>query len=111
MRRAVFAPLALVWLPAIGLLLSGALLGLAHGLFYPAFNAVAVDLAGDRERGKAMAAYNAAFNLGFAGGSYLLGYLAILAGYPAIFFMTTVVCALGYLLLVTVPANPRAGEG
>jgi len=99
----IFAPLALVWLPALGLLLSGALLGLAHGLFYPAFNAVAVDLAGDHERGKAMAAYNAAFNLGFAGGSYLLGYLAFLAGYPAIFIMATVVCALGYLLLATAP--------
>ena len=107
----VFTPLALVWLPALGLLLSGALLGLAHGLFYTAFNAVAVDLADDHARGKAMAAYNTAFNVGFASGSYLLGYLAILAGYPAIFFMATVVCALGYLLLVTAPANPLEGEG
>ena len=70
----VAAPLSLIWLPTLGLLLTGGLLGIAHGIFFPALNAVAVDFALESERGKAMAAYNGAFNVGFAAGSYLLGY-------------------------------------
>lgn len=101
----VFAPLSLLWLPQFGLLPSGALLGLSHGLFYPAFNALAVDLARDHERGKAMAIYNTAFNLGFAGGSWLLGYLALVTGYPAIFLLASAVCALACGLLMTAPAH------
>jgi MFS family permease len=101
----VVAPLSLIWLPTLGLLATGALLGISHGLFFPALNAVAVDLASDHERGKAMAAYNGAFNVGFASGSYLMGYLAIAAGYPAIFILATVVCAIAFALLATTPAR------
>ncbi len=70
----VAAPLSLIWLPTLGLLLTGGPLGIAHGIFFPALNSVAVDFALTSERGKAMAAYNGAFNVGFAAGSYLLGY-------------------------------------
>ena len=69
----IAAPLSLLWLPSVGLFMSGSLLG----ILLPAMNAVAVDLAEVTERGKAMAAYNAAFNLGFAGGSYLFVCVAI----------------------------------
>ncbi|MGD9603167.1 MAG: MFS transporter [Gammaproteobacteria bacterium] len=97
----IVAPLSLVWLPALGLLPTGILLGISHGLFFPALNAVTVDLARDNERGKAMAAYNGAFNVGFASGSYLQGYLAIQAGYPAIFWLATATCAVAFGLLAT----------
>lgn len=97
----VLAPLSLVWVSQLGLLATGALLGVAHGLFFPALNAVAVELARDDERGRAMAAYNGAFNVGFASGSYLLGHLAIAQGYPAIFWLATGVCAAASLLLFT----------
>lgn len=102
----VAAPLSLVWLPTLGLLLTGALLGLSHGLFFPALNAVTVDLSRDDERGKAMAVYNGAFNLGFASGSYLLGYIAIVTGYPTIFAIATAACAVAFGLLATTGKYP-----
>lgn len=102
----VLAPLSLVWLPTLGLLWTGGMLGLAHGLFYPALNAVAVDLARDDERGKAMAIYNGAFNLGFASGSYLLGYVARASGYPVVFLLATACCLLAFGLLATTARHP-----
>ena len=97
----VVAPLSLIWLPSVGLAVPGGLLGIAHGMFFPALNAVAVEYALESERGKAMAAYNGAFNVGFAAGSYLLGYLAILTSFPTIFLISTVICAVAFVLLVT----------
>ena len=97
----VAAPLSLIWLPTLGLLLTGGLLGIAHGMFFPAFNAVAVDFALESERGKAMAAYNGAFNIGFAAGSYLLGYIAIATSFPTIFLISAVICAVAFVLLVS----------
>jgi predicted MFS family arabinose efflux permease len=97
----IAAPLLLIWLPTVGLLLTGGLLGIAHGMFFPAFNAVAVDYALESERGKAMAAYNGAFNVGFAAGSYLLGYVAMATSFPTIFFIAAVTCAAAFLLLVS----------
>ncbi len=97
----VAAPLSLIWLPTLGLLLTGSLLGIAHGIFFPAFNAVAVDFAQESERGKAMAAYNGAFNVGFAAGSYLLGYIAIATSFPTIFLISAVICAAAFVLLVS----------
>lgn len=97
----IAAPLSLIWLPTFGLLLTGGLLGIAHGMFFPAFNAVAVEFARGNERGKAMAAYNGAFNIGFAAGSYLLGYLAIATSFPTIFLISAVMCAVAFVLLVS----------
>ena len=97
----IAAPLSLIWLPTLGLLLTGGLLGIAHGMFFPTFNAVAVDLALKSERGKAMAAYNGAFNVGFAAGSYLLGYIAIATSFPTIFLIAAVICAVAFVLLVS----------
>lgn len=104
------APLSLVFLPTLGLLTTGAMLGISHGLFFPALNAVAVDLARDDERGKAMAMYNGAFNLGFASGSYLLGYAAIAAGYPTIFVIATLSCVLAFGLLASAGRHPHPAK-
>lgn len=109
----IIAPLALIWLPTLGLFVTGALLGLAHGMFFPAFNAVAVEYAEESERGKAMGAYNGAFNIGFAAGSYLLGYVAIATGYPTIFMIAALTCAVAFALLVRNPsehARPMASH-
>jgi MFS family permease len=97
----IAAPLSLIWLPTLGLLLTGALLGITHGMFFPAYNAVAVDLAHENERGKAMAAYNGAFNVGFASGSYLLGYIAMATSFPTIFLIATATCAVAFILLIS----------
>jgi predicted MFS family arabinose efflux permease len=67
------------------LALFGGGLGVAHGLFYPSLNALAVAGRGRDERGKVMAIFQAAFTIGFAGGSYPLGILAERMGYPAVF--------------------------
>ena len=66
-------------------------------------NAVALGFAHNRERGKAMAAFHGAFNIGFAGGSYLLGYLAMATSYPTIFVIAAASCALAFVILATAP--------
>ncbi|MCB1747278.1 MAG: MFS transporter [Gammaproteobacteria bacterium] len=99
----VAAPMSLIWVDTVGLLVAGCLLGLSHGLFFPALNAVALDHAGLRERGKAMAAYHGGFNIGFAGGSYVLGFVAAAYGYPAIFTVAGVGCVLAFAVLATAP--------
>ena len=97
----IAAPIMMIRVDIAGLVLTGCLLGLAHGLFFPALNAVALDHASRRERGKAMAAYHGAFNIGFAGGSYLLGFLVVATSYPAIFALAGAGCATGFVLLAT----------
>jgi len=101
----VAAPFSLIWLDVFGLFLTGGLLGLTHGLFFPALNAVALDYALDSERGKAMAAYHGAFNVGFAAGSYLLGFIAVATSYPTVFVLAGVTCFFAFVLLATAPKN------
>lgn len=103
----IAAPFSMIWVDAPGLVLAGCLLGLAHGLFFPALNAVALDHATTRERGKAMAAYHGAFNIGFAAGSYLLGFIVVATSYPTIFSIAGTACAIAFVLLVTAPQHAR----
>lgn len=100
------APIAVIWIDTLGLYVGGALFGIAHGLFFPALNAVALDCATSRERGKAMAAYHGAFNIGFAGGSYLLGYVVIATSYPSIFALAAAGCVVAFVLLSTAGRRP-----
>jgi len=86
------------WLEAIG-----AGFGLAHGLFYPAFNALALDAAGPHERGKVMALYNGSFNAGNSAATLALGFLAARAGYPAVFVAAAAGVLAGVVLLVLSP--------
>ena len=86
------------WLEPIG-----AGFGLAHGLFYPAFNALALDAAGPNERGKVMALYNGSFNAGNSGATLALGFLAARAGYPAVFVAAAAGVFTGVVLLVLSP--------
>lgn len=81
----------------------GALFGLAHGLFYPAFNALAVEGAGPSERGKVMALFNGSFNVGNSGATVALGFLAAGAGYPAVFGVVGAGVFLGAALLARSP--------
>jgi MFS family permease len=114
-RRASLASLTLyvavallaTQLPHTGLALLGAVLGLAHGVFYPAFNAVAIELAGPRERGKVMALYQAAFQMGGAAGPLALGLLADRAGYPAVFVAAAASLGLALAVLVASPEGRR----
>ncbi len=93
----------------LGLVPVGAAFGVAHGIFYPTFNALAVTGVGPRERGKVMALFNGAFNVGVAAGQFGLGLLAEARGYPPVFVVAGL-CALGALLvLARVPPLPAGG--
>ena len=98
----IFAPLCLIYVDSIGLFYTGAILGIAHGLFFPALNAVALEQVSGAGRGKGMAVYHGAFNIGFASGSYLLGYVAMNEGYPTIFSIASFTCILGLIILINI---------
>ena len=92
--------LAMVALAEVGLAPLGALIGMAHGIFYPTYNATVVADSGATERGKVMALFQGWFNAGLAGGSFLLGFVADARGYPTVFCLAGlgVFFALGVLL-------------
>lgn len=81
----VLAPLAVIWIERIGLAAAGAILGVFQGIYYPALNAIAIELASAAERGKVMAAYNGAFNLGLSAAGLTLGHLVVARGYLTVF--------------------------
>jgi MFS family permease len=76
----------------------GALFGLAHGLFYPAVNAMAVTAVQPHERGRMIAIFTGAFAVGLSFGSTTLGHVAAWGGYPLVF----VTAACGTLVAVTI---------
>ncbi|MFI5317386.1 MAG: MFS transporter [Myxococcota bacterium] len=100
-----FASLVTMKLDAVGLLASGAAFGVAHGLFYPALNAFALEGAPAGVRGKVTGLFNGAFNVGFSLGSVGLGYLAVAFGYPPLYALAGV-CSLAALALL-----PRRAPG
>jgi predicted MFS family arabinose efflux permease len=78
----------------------GALLGLSHGLFLPAFNAMNLQQAGERDRSRIVALVSGSFNVGLAAGMYLLGLAAARWGYAVCFDVAAagMLLALGLLL-------------
>ena len=96
------SPLALVDVAAVGLVIPGIGFGIAHGLFYPALNAVAIDRSDEHVRGTVMASFNGSFNVGFSLGSVGLGVVVAAIGYPRMFAGCTLVgaWALGLLILM-----------
>lgn len=88
----------------------GALFGLAHGLFYPAVNALAVTAVRPHERGRMIAIFTGAFALGLAGGSTLLGPLAEWGGYPAVFVVVACGTLVALAVLVGSKSLRAAGE-
>ncbi len=95
----ILAPLAVIALDTIGLVLAGALLGVAQGIYYPALNAIAIERASAAERGKVMAAYNGAFNLGMSAAGLTLGYLVAASGYLPIFWLAVLASAATFAVL------------
>jgi len=63
----------------------GVLHGTAHGLFYPTGNALVVEHATPAQRGLVLTAFNGGFHAGVSIGVYCFGWLAHVAGYPAVF--------------------------
>ncbi len=98
------ASFATIELHSLGLLVTGAAFGLAHGLFYPALNAASLEGAGANLRAKLTALFNAGFNAGFSAGALALGWVALHYGYAHVFALAGV-CSLAALGLV--PRAPR----
>jgi len=93
------AALAMTRLDSLGLVPTGALFGVAHGLFYPVMSAAAIEGAPADVRGKLTAFFNGAFNAGFSLGSFGLGYAAESFGFPPLFGLACV-CSLAALGLL-----------
>jgi predicted MFS family arabinose efflux permease len=105
-RRAVVLPSLVVLAGSIaglaiissqtGLALAGLAFGAGHGFLYPALNALVVDASRVEDRGKAMALYNAAFNLGITCGAIVFGRVAEAYGYATMFLTagSSILCAM-----------------
>jgi predicted MFS family arabinose efflux permease len=100
--------LAMAWLRPAWLEPLGFFFGASHGLFYPAYNALADEEAGPGERGKVMALFNGAFNLGNSGATLGLGFVAESLGYPAVFWIAAAGVYVAYLVLRASPEGRRA---
>lgn len=78
----------------------GAVFGLAHGVLYPAFNALAVEGIAETERGKMMSLYHGGFNAGQALMVPIFGVMADTVGYQSVFLtMGTFAFAVGAWLM------------
>jgi len=105
-RVAVFAlvPYALVvaYVAACGptsLVAIGAVFGFAHGVFFPALNALAIERTLVHERGRLLTVFAGTFNLGAWGGAAALGPVVEAAGYgPA--FAIGAICAIAALVVL-----------
>jgi len=95
LSMAVLTP---VWLELVG-----ALLGLAHGVFFPAFNAAALARVDAGDRGKLLSVFTGAFYGGLAAGVFVLGVVADVAGYPPVFVLTAALTCCGGVLLLFSP--------
>ncbi len=69
----------------------GALFGIAHGLFYPALTAFALEHVGRDRRGVMLTLFNGAFNAGVGVSVAVLGVVAEAHGYPIIFVLVGLV--------------------
>jgi MFS family permease len=81
----------------------GAGLGFAHGLLYPALNALAFEMTDASTRGIVAAAFTGAFSLGYALSVMSLGFAADAWGLPSVFVGTALLTATGILGLVKLP--------
>lgn len=81
--------------------LLGAGLGLAHGLLYPAINAIAAEGVPRARRGTVMSYFSACFYGGFAVWVYALGFVAKSTGYAVVFLLS------GAVVWASISALPK----
>jgi len=79
----------------------GAAFGVAHGLFYPAFNSLVMEGAHELERGKVYAIFIGAFNAGWGVSGIALGAVAEIQGYPTVFLWAGLAVLLALALLIS----------
>jgi MFS family permease len=82
----------------------GFVLGLAHGVLYPVFNALAIHGVAPAQRGSMMALYHGGFNGGMALALLVGGSVVEAFGYPALFVGTGAITAVTSVLVWRSPA-------
>jgi MFS family permease len=93
------AVVATVWLRPGVLEAVGAVMGVAQGVFYPVFNALAIEGVTPQQRGSMMALYHGGFNGGIAAALLLGGTITSGLGYPSLFVISALVTATAALWL------------
>ena len=79
----------------------GLAFGFAHGFFYPALNALALESTGAAERGRAMTLVNGSFHLGTTVSALGLGWVAHAFGYVPVFVLGALIAFAGLAVLYT----------
>jgi predicted MFS family arabinose efflux permease len=87
------AVLCTVWLRPGVLETVGAIMGVAQGVFYPVFNALAIEGVEPKQRGSMMSLYHGGFNGGIAVALLSGGAVAERFGYPSLFAVSALVTA------------------
>ncbi len=88
----------------------GLFLGLSHGLFFPALNVLMLSRVPLERRGRTLAVFTGSFHFGVAI-TALLGPIAEVAGYPAVFALAGTVCALGLTAFMAEQLDGEASLG
>jgi MFS family permease len=79
----------------------GMAFGFAHGFFYPALNALALESTSAAERGRAMTLVNGSFHLGTTVSALGLGWVAHSFGYVPVFVLGALIAFAGLAVLYT----------
>ena len=103
--------LCLAAAPNLPVALAGAAIaGGGSALVFPALALLVVGRTPDDQRGAAIGAFTACFDLGFAVGGVTLGVVADAAGYGAAFTVAAAACAVGALRRPARRARPGVGR-
>ncbi len=98
----LFFSISIFWLGLasneIDLIETGVLFGLSHGLLYPTFYALVIDISPFYDRGKAFSICSVAFTVGGMLGSFVYGWIAEYYGFRDMFQIIAFVCLFGFLL-------------
>ena len=92
---------------ALGLVVAGAVYGVAYGVTQPALTAWCVDDVGEHDRGRAMATFYSALEIGIAIGAMSSGLAVARWGFTRTFLATAGIAAAGAVLALT-RRRPRA---
>jgi MFS family permease len=93
----------MIHLDQLGLVTLGLGMGVAHGLFYPAYSAIILADSPASERGRRLSLIQASLNLGMGIGGIALGWVAARAGYPLIFELSAGALLLAGAMIVFEP--------
>ena len=85
-------------------------MGMGFSLLFPSLALIAVERTGDAQRGTAMGAFTAFFDVGVGVGAPLAGAVSALAGYPAAFWTAAGCAAIGAIMGAVQPAGPATGR-